>query len=155
MLLARYKFWSSRFIIKATDEVFHRLYARYSSLFKFDKNNLEDSYIDVVKCANQYFNVIEVEPLNIWTKLKQLKSKEEPYSLILLVVELCLCAPYSTAQLERFFNHMKCVKSDIRSSLTQLNLSSLLKIKMLPGEKLLNYFNSQLSIRCVEFWYNR
>ena len=155
MLLARYKFWCSRFIIKATDEVFHRLYARYFSLFKFDKNNLEDSYIDVVKCANQYFNITEVEPLDIWTKLKQLKSKEESYSSILLVVELCLCAPYSTAHLERFFNHMKCVKSDIRSSLTQLNLSSLLKIKMLPGEIPLNYFNSQLSIRCVEFWYNR
>ena len=133
----------------------HCFCARYSSLFKFDKNNLEDSYIDAVKYANQYFNIIEVEPLEIWTKLKHLKSKEESYSSIFLLVELCLCAPYSTAQLEQFFNHMKYVKSDLCSSSTQLNLSSLLKKKMLPGEISVSYFNSQLSICCVKLWYNR
>ena len=38
--------------------------------------------------------------------------------------------------------------------MTQLNLSSLLKIKMLSGEISVNYFNNQLSIHCIEFWYN-
>ena len=71
----------------------HCFCARYSSLFKFDKNNLEDSYIDAVKYANQYFNIIEVEPLEIWTKLKHLKSKEESYSSIFLLVELVFVHP--------------------------------------------------------------
>ena len=74
---------------------------------------------------------------------------------MVFLIELCLCAPCSTAQLDRFLNHIKYVKADIRSSLTQLNLSSLLKIKILPGEISVSYFNSQLSIRCVEFLYNR
>ena len=37
-------------------------FARYSSLFKSDKNNLEDSYLDIIKYANQSFNIIEVGP---------------------------------------------------------------------------------------------
>ena len=60
-------------LLKPQIKSVHRLNARYSSLFKFDTNNLEDSYIDIVKYANQHFNIIEVEPLDIWTKLKQLK----------------------------------------------------------------------------------
>ena len=52
-------------LLKPQIRCLHCLYTRYSSLFKFDKNNLEDSYIDVVKYANQYFNIIEVEPLDI------------------------------------------------------------------------------------------
>ena len=53
-----------------------------------------------------------------------------------------------------FFNHVKYVKSGTHSSLTQLNLL-LLKIKMLPGEISVSCFSSQLSICCVEFWYNK
>ena len=49
----------------------HRLHARYSSLFKYDKNNLENSYINIVKYVKQYFNIIEVGPLDIWTKLRK------------------------------------------------------------------------------------
>ena len=49
-------------LLKSQIKSLHRLYARYSSLFKFDKNNLEDSYIDIIKYANQYFNIIELEP---------------------------------------------------------------------------------------------
>ena len=104
--------------------------------------------------VNQYFIIIIVEPSDIWTKLRQLKSIEESYSSIFLLAELCLCAPYLIAQLERFLKHIKYVKLNIHSSLTHLNLSSLLKIKMLSGEISVNYFNNQLSIHCVEFWYN-
>ena len=50
---------------------------------------------------------------------------------------------------------MKYVKSDIHSSLTQLNLSLLLRIKILSGEISVSYFNSQLSTCCVKFWCNR
>ena len=80
-------------LLKPQIKYLHHLYTRYFSLFKFDKNNLEDSYIDIVKYGNQYFNIIEVEPLDIWTKLRQLKFKDKSYSSIFLLVELCLCAP--------------------------------------------------------------
>ena len=150
ILLARFKFWCGRFTIKATDQTIHCLYARYFSPFKFDKNNLEDSYINIVKYTKQCFNIIKVEPLDIWAKLRQLKSKENLILQIFATWIMSLCSLInSSAQLKRFFNHMKHAKSDIGSSLTQLNLSSLLKITMLPGEISVSYFNSPLFIRCV------
>ena len=71
----------------------------------------------------------------------------------MLLVELCLCAPYSNAQLERFFNHLKYVKSGVRCSLTQSSLNSLLFIKMLSDDISITRFNEALSARCVEYWY--
>ena len=49
---------------------------------------------------------------------------------IFLVVELCLVAPYANAQVERFFNYMKIVKTDWRSSLSAKSLEHLLRIRV-------------------------
>ena len=73
----------------------------------------------------------------------------------MLLIELCLCAPYSNAEVERFFNHMKYVKSSYRTSLSQYNLNCILVLKLLGADISLECFDKQLAYQCVDYWYNK
>ena len=69
----------------------------------------------------------------IWHKALLL-CKDEPewcgVSHLALVIEICLCTPCSNAMLERFFNHLKVVKTDQRTSLSSSSLNSILPIQL-------------------------
>ena len=71
----------------------------------------------------------------------------------MILVELFLCAPYSNAEVERFFNHMKYVKSSWRTSLNQQNLNCALTVKLQGAS--LEEFNEKMVEKCVTFWYNQ
>ena len=47
------------------------------------------------------------------------KLKKDGFNPAMLLIELCICALFSNATLERFFSHMKYIKSDLRSTLTK------------------------------------
>jgi hypothetical protein len=67
-----------------------------------------------------------MEPLQLWPTLKQIKG--ESYPELFSVIELCLCAPFSNATLERFFSHMAVVKNDWRNRLGEEALEDNLRI---------------------------
>ena len=58
--------------------------------------------------------------------------KQVPYRWLsaFLLVELCLCSPYSNATVERLFSQIKVVKIDWRNCLNERNLEDLLRIKI-------------------------
>ena len=64
----------------------------------------------------------------MWSMLH--KSISLRFPDIFRFVELCLCAPYSNATVERFFNYLKTVKTDWRSRLNERNIESLLRIEV-------------------------
>ena len=63
-------------------------------------------------------------------QLKKHDNDKEDWSLTLLIVEICSCAPFSNAALERFYSLLKYVKSTIRSRMTSDVLSALTRVKI-------------------------
>ena len=105
----------------------------------------------MVEYANQYHKVELFEPLDMWSLLH--RSIQNRFPNIFLLVELCLCAPYSNATVERFFNYMKIVKTDWRSKLNESNLESLLRIKV-EGPSLKG-FAEKFCSKAVHLWWDK
>ena len=96
--------------------------------------------------AMKNYNHLIYTPLKMWQLLNPFKN-ERGWNNIFLIAELCFCAPCSNASLERFFSQMRIVKTDWRNSLSESNLTSLLRIKVSgPAEK---YF-----AKAVNNWYH-
>ena len=90
-----------------------------------------DGYFDIVTYVTAYFPVQTMDPTELWKNVFQLKKHDndkEDWSFTRLIVEICLCVPYSNAALERFFSLLKYVKSTIRSRLTSDVLNADMKI---------------------------
>ena len=105
-----------------------------------------DEYINLVMYAMENYNHLIYTPLKMWQLLNPFKN-ERGWNNIFLIAELCFCAPCSNASLERFFSQMRIVKTDWRNSLSESNLTSLLRIKVSgPAEK---YF-----AKAVNNWYH-
>ena len=71
---------------------------------------LIDGYSDIVQYAYRYFDIEYTEPMKLWSKLFIIGKNKEHWKDMLLL-ELCLCTPFSNATLERFFSHFKVVKT--------------------------------------------
>ena len=69
----------------------------------------------------------------------------------MILIELCLCTPFSNATLERFFSHLKVVKTELRLRLLSESLNSLMRIRM-KGLSITDFNKDYLS-QCVSHWY--
>ena len=69
----------------------------------------------------------------------------------MLLIELCWCAPFSNATLERFFSQMNVLKTDWRNRLSAENLSHLLRIKV-EGPNFAE-FRKDFCEAAVNSWY--
>ena len=118
----------------------------------FNLNNVKDGFIDIVRYSNRYFNITETKPLLLWGKLAKLGEEKPDWRGILLIIELCLCAPFSNATLERFFSHMNIVKSEERNRLSSKSLNAILRVRM--SDFTVVKFNSLHVNECVDFCYN-
>ena len=107
----------------------------------------------MIRYSNRYFNTVETDPIELWCKLGKMGSTKSQWNGILLIIELCLCAPYSNATLERYFSHMNIIKSDIRNRLSSKSLNSVLAIRMSGFS--VREFNSIHVNKCVDYWYNK
>ena len=72
-------------------------------------DSLIDGYSDIVQYANRYFNIEYTKLMKLWSKLLIIGKNNEHWKDIMLLIELCLCNPFSNATLERFFSHLKVV----------------------------------------------
>ena len=63
-------------------------------------------------------------------KILDIGREKESWIGVCLILEICLCSPYSNAALERLFSQLKLVKTDQRTRLSAQSLNSVLRIKM-------------------------
>ena len=114
---------------------------------------LQIGYVDIICYVHQYFAVDRIKPKNLWSKIcLENNNKKESWHDIILLVELCLCTPFSNATFERFFSHLKVVKIEIRLRLSSESLNFIMRIHMkglLITEWKENYLND-----CVDCQYN-
>ena len=100
------------------------------------------------------FNLVKTNPLDLWCKLGEISSTvNTDWKGVMLIIELCLCVPFSDATLERFFSHMKLVKNEKRNRLSQKSLNSALTVCM-AGITFLEFDATHVH-KCVEFWSNK
>ena len=116
-----------------TFDSIHQLFSRFEPVLKKVSPNITEDviqkeYIAVIMYTLNSLNTQTLPPIQLWKLLFSYKSGKN-WDNILLLVELCLCAPYSNAILERFFSQMKVVKTDWLNRLTDENLTALLYIK--------------------------
>ena len=69
----------------------------------------------------------------------------------MLIIEICVIAPHTNAELERFFSTLKYVKSNLRSTLESDILNALMRVKMLGMS--IEEFSRDHCRACVERWY--
>ena len=143
-------------ILKIQVDSISYIYDQFSTMKIFDdvrKNDVIDGYVEIVRYCQRYFDFENIDQFELWHKILMLcKNKKEWYSAS-LVIEICLCTPCSNATLERFFSHLKFVKTDQRTSLSAGSLNAVLRIK-LRGTSITE-FNKQYAEKVVCYWYNQ
>ena len=115
-------------------------------------DSLIDGYSDIVQYANRYFDIEHIEPMKLWSKLLIIRKNNEHWKNTMLLLELCLCTLFSNATLERFFSHLKVMKTQFRSKLSAESLNSIMRIRI-KGLSL-EEFNQDYACKCADFWYN-
>ena len=108
------------------------IFRHYEDIFKITKyyisfDKVRDEFVNIVMLTTT--NVTGVQPKQFGNFIHQRKDNKE-WDHIMLLIELCWCAPFSNATLERFFSQMKVVKTDWRNRLGAENISHLLRIKL-------------------------
>ena len=68
--------------------------------------------------------------MKLLNKLLIIGKNNEQWENIMVLLELCLCTPFSKANLERFFSHLKVVKTQLRSELMTKCLNFIIRIRM-------------------------
>ena len=99
------------------------------ALSRTECETLKNEFIKLATNATKYYNVEIILQTEMWRKIKGGEFANN-YKNILLLIELCLCTPYSNATIERFFSYMKVVKNDWQNWLSDQNLESLMQIKV-------------------------
>ena len=90
--------------------------------------------------------------MDFWSKMLDLHEDNTSWKAVLLVVELCFCAPISNATLERLFSHMNLVKTTVRNRLLNDSLNSILRI-CISGISMQTFHNVYVD-KCIQYWYN-
>ena len=88
------------------------LFKRYKAMEVFENIAFDSRlvFIDVAPNVNCYFSLIKSNPLELRSKLLMTGKNKSRQKGISLFIELCLCAPFKMATLERFFSNMYIIK---------------------------------------------
>ena len=95
-------------------------------LKKIEKETITDGYVEIVHYCQTFFNIENVDPIELWQKVLLVSKDKENWLGISFIIEICLCTPSSNAMLERFFNHLKVVKIVQCTCLSADSLNSIL-----------------------------
>ena len=69
-----------------------------------------------------------------------------------LIIEICLCAPFSVASLEKLFSKMNLIKTTLHNRLTNDSLNSILRVNI--SRLSLQSFQDKHLEKCVNYWFN-
>ena len=94
----------------------------------YTEDDVLSSFLAILHYAHQYFNTSNIKPIRIleqdssswrWTQFLETHT---------LIIEICLCAPFSNASLERLFSKMNLIKTTLGNRLTNNSLNCILLI---------------------------
>lgn len=112
----------------------------------FNEEQVIESFLSVVCYGVNYFNVKNVDVLEIWSRMLSLQDANPHWQTAMLLIEICLCAPGSNASLERLFSQMNFVKSNTINRLKNDALNAVLRIRIISMEEFdANYVHSCLN----------
>ena len=122
-------------------------------LFPYTEDDVTISFLSIVRYALRYFNLVNIDAIEFWSKILSLLDQNPQWKPALLIVEICLCAPISNASLERLFSQMNLIKTTVRNRLKNISLNALLRI----GESGINVeeFNKNHNYGVVKWWYEQ
>ena len=129
--------------IKSLSKIFDHLtqvFKKISSATTIE--TIINEYISLVMYAMKNYNHPIYTPLKMCQLLNLFKN-ERGWSNIFLIAEICFCAPCSNASLKKIFSQMRTVKTDWRNSLSESNLTSLLRLKV-SGTTLKVFFKKNI-----------
>ena len=69
-----------------------------------------------------------------------------------MIIEICLCAPFSNVSLERLFSKMNLIKTTLHNRLINDSLNSTLHI--IISRLSLQSFHDEHLEKCVNYWFN-
>ena len=87
-----------------------------------------NGFVDFVHHANQYFSLPTANPTDLWEKILVISKNKPNLKGISLIVEICLCTPFSSTSLEGCLGHTNIVKTEARNRLSQKSLNAILAI---------------------------
>ena len=110
------------------------------------------SFLAVLRYAHWYFNTSNIDPIEFWSKNLSLAGEHIFWKPTALIIEICFCAPFSNASLERLFRKMSLIKTTLHNHLTNDSLNSILRI-LISGLPLQIFHDEHLE-KCVNYWFN-
>ena len=117
------------------------------------KEDLPSGYVDIVWYCQRYFDFEKIDQFKRWHKNLILCKDKKEWNDASGIIKTCLCTPGSSATLERFFSHLKLVKTYQKTVLCSESLSAILRIKL--WQTPLMTFHNQYTDRIVTHWYNQ
>ena len=118
----------------------------------YTEDDVLSSFLAVLHYAHQYFNTSNINPIEFWSKILSLADEHIFWKPTTLIIEICLCAPFSNASLERLFSKMNLIKTTLCNCLTNDSLNSILRINI-SGLSLQSFHDEHLE-KCVNYWFN-
>ena len=91
------------------------LYGDMETLASITEDEIVESLLSIVRYGLKYFNLTGIGIYDFWAKNFDLKDDNPQRNPALLIIEIYVCAPISNASLERLFNQMNIVKSNVRN----------------------------------------
>ena len=102
-----------------------------------DLTSILDEIEDIVDYARTYLRIASDSYSKVWYQL-YCSPDSTKWPNIMLVSELLLSLPFSTAKVERFFSTLKMIKNERRTNLSCSTLNDLLEVKT-EGPTLSNF----------------
>ena len=118
----------------------------------YTEDDVLSSFLAVLRYAHQYFNTSNINPIEFWSKILSLADEHIFWKPTTLIIEICLCAPFSNVSLERLFSKMNLIKTTLRNRLINDSLNSILRIDI-SGLSLQSFHDEHLE-KCVNYWFN-
>ena len=118
----------------------------------YTEDDVLSSFLAVLHYAHRYFTTYNINPIEFWSKILSLAGEHIFWKPTTLIIEICLCAPFSNASLERLFSQMILIKTTLRNRLTNDSLNSMLHINI-SGLSLQSFHDEHLE-KYVNYWFN-
>ena len=117
----------------------------------YAEDDVLNSFLVVLRYEHRYFNTSNINSIKFWSKILSLADGHDFWKPTTLIIEICLCAPFSNASLERLFSKMNLIKTTLRNRLTNNSLKSILRINI-SGLSLQSFHDEHLE-KCVNYWF--
>ena len=112
---------------------------------------MKKEYISIIIYSLNHLNPLVSDPRQFW-KLLYDQRNTQTWNQTFLLLELCLCALYPNATLERFLSQMRVVKTHWRNRVNEENLTHLLLVKVYGPT--IEEFHANHRGNVVNLWYN-